>query len=114
MNQNQVTPLPLVQERAGADIVGGVKSFLDYGLNIWERVEAAKNQSAASGNDLIRRDLNPELENGAAVQVDTAAADIQAQRDAGVTPAGEINKGLLYFSVGVLVFGLIAKSKGFK
>lgn len=114
MDQNQVTPLPLAQAPAGSDVVNGFKSLLDYGLNIWERVETKKNQSAASGEDLVRRDLNPELENGAAVQVDTTATDIQAQQDAGVTPAGEINKGLLYFSVGVLVFGLVAKSKGFK
>lgn len=112
---NQVTnaPVPLGRMTAGT-IVDGMRGGLDYALEVWNKVEQVKNTRASNGSELSARDSNPELENGAAVQVDTTAADIKAQREAGITQPGEINKGLLYFSIGALVLGLAFKAKGFK
>ena len=111
--QNQtIQPVtPVVATSAGGWMQQG-NALLSNAIGLWGQVEAVKAAKSSSGGDQVAKQTEPELANGAAVKVDVTSADAQAA--AGITPAGEINKNFLMFSVGVLVMGLAMKAKGFK
>lgn len=81
--------------------------FLDSALNMWGKVEAIKAQKSASGGDQVQRQLQPEISNGAAVQVDQVPVSQ-------VDVAGlKINKNILVPSLFLLGAALLLKRMKF-
>lgn len=96
---------------ATAEAGGLWQSFnggLSDALNVWGKVEQIKGERSASGQDLQAAVHNPELANGAAVQVDRPLTQ-QKQSGGGM----EIPKPLLYASLGLLGLAFVLRMKGF-
>lgn len=81
---------------------------LSDALNLWQKVEEIKGVKAASGQDQAQAMLQPELANGAAVQVDATLN--QSANDGGF----KVKKDVLYASLGLLGLAFILRMKGFK
>ena len=94
---------------------GSFNSGLDSVLNIWGKVEAIKAQKAASGADMQQAKYQPELENGASIQVEAPQVNPNAVNndEKTVTVGGvKMNKGLLMATGGIL--GLLVTLKALK
>ena len=109
----QPVTTPVATTSAGSWMQQG-NQLLNNALNAWAQVEQIKAAKSASGGDQVSKQTQPELSNGAGVQLDTTAQDIAKQKAAGVTGFGEINYKMLAFASGALVLGLVLKAKGFK
>lgn len=106
-------PTPVATTSAGGWMQQG-NAMLNTALNAWAQVEQIKAAKSASGGDQVSRQTQPELQNGAGVQLDTTAQDVASQKSAGITGFGEINYKLLGFAGAALALGLVLKAKGFK
>jgi len=113
MTIQPVNTTPVATTSAGGWMQQG-NALLNNALNAWAQVEQIKAAKSASGGDQVAKQMQPELQNGAGVQLDTTAQDIAKQKAAGVTGFGEINYKMLAFASGALALGLILKAKGFK
>jgi len=85
-----------------------VNTGLAAALGHWERVETVKGIKSASGQDQQQAMYRPELQNGAAIQVDKVNA-LTAKED-GIT----INKPVLYASLGLLGLAFVMRLNGYK
>lgn len=102
---------PVATTTAGSWIQDG-SNALNSALEIWGNVERVKSARSATGNDQTVRVSNPELANGAGVNVDMTTAD-HAQQQAKSSGIAD-TKGLLYASLAVLAMGVFFKAKGLK
>ena len=99
---------PLAESSADTNYWTAGNSILANALGVWERVEQIKAVKSSSGQDQAQQMVTPQLENGAAIQVDSQFTSTNKD-DTGI----KVNKELLYVSLGLLGFALLMKSKGF-
>lgn len=98
---------PLAETSADTNYWTAGNSILASALGVWERVEQIKAVKSSSGQDQLQQMVTPQLENGAAVQVDSQF--VSTKDSSGI----KINKELLYVSLGLLGVALLFKAKGF-
>jgi len=103
------TYVPTAEMQAGGFLQQG-NAFLNDALNIWGKVEEIKATKSASGGDQQQAMVQPELANGAAVQVERP---LQAPTDkkANTIEIGgvKVNKSLLMFSGVLLATAFVSK-----
>ena len=87
-------------------VMGSINNGLDSALNLWGKFEAIKAQKSAAGGDQITAKTQPELTNGAAVQVDGSIPQLKQ--------GFKVDKPLLYVSLGLLGLAFIMRMKGFR
>ncbi|MBR9791225.1 MAG: hypothetical protein GYB58_05685 [Gammaproteobacteria bacterium] len=104
-DQQRAVMQPVATNTAGSWLQAG-NQLLSTALNTWATVESVKAQRAASGGDQLAKQLQPELENGAAVQVDKAPEVKESE------PMKKTDKTLLFLSVGLLAVALYGKKIG--
>jgi hypothetical protein len=97
---------PVAEAGAGTLIDSGFSGLMDA-LNVWGKVEEIKAAKSASGGDQRQAVYMPELPNGAAVALDSSLPAPLKK------PVFEINKPILFASVGLLAIALIMNRKGF-
>jgi hypothetical protein len=106
VNQTIMPVKPVATVNAGGvweSINGGLSNALD----LWAKVEQIKGQKSASGQDQVQAMYKPELENGAAVQMDK---QLTTKKNSGF----KFDKRLMYASLGLLGLAFILRMKGFK
>lgn len=81
-------------------------SGLSNALDLWGKVEVIKGVKSANGSDQQQAMYQPELKNGAAIQVDK-------QLTIGGKSGIKIDKPLLYGALGLLGLAFVLRMKGF-
>ena len=102
-----VQPVPAATVNAGG-LWQSVNGGLSDALNLWAQVEQIKGIKSAQGADLTQAVTNPELANGAAIQVD------QTPMDNKVETGFVVEKPVLYASLALLGLAFVLRMKGFK
>lgn len=100
--QMQMTPVGT--QTAGSWLQQG-NQLLSTALGAWAQVEQIKANRSSSGGDQLAKQVTPELDNGAAVQVDKTPA---VQTDSTKT----VDKTLVFLLAAAVVVGLYARKIG--
>lgn len=101
----QVQMSPVGTQTAGSWLQQG-NQLLSTALGAWAQVEQIKANRASSGGDQIARQLTPELDNGAAVQVDKAPTVEKTDS------TKKVDKTLVFLLACVVGIGLYARKIG--
>jgi len=101
-----IQPVTPVATASAGGLWQSINGGLGDALSLWGQVEQIKGTRSATGQDLKAAVHNPELANGAAVQVDRPLEP----KATGFT----VQKPVLYASLGLLGLAFILRMKGFK
>lgn len=106
--QNNTPFQPMAATGGAGNWYQTTSNFLGDALNKWVQVEQIRQVRSSTGQDQLTKQLNPDLENGAAVQVDKVNDPSGAKTQAdGIM----INKTMLYGSIALLGVALVLKYK---
>ena len=104
-----------VMNKAPATVDAGgtwssLNSVLNTALGAWAKVEQIKGAKAASGQDVVQARVVPELENGAAVLIDSNLSQATSKNDSVITLAGmDFDKNITYATGGILLTLILYK-----
>lgn len=107
-------PAPVATNNAGT-WTQTLNSGLSNALGLWMQVEQIRQVKSSNGSDQLTKQMTPELDNGSAIVVDPVS-QASATGTAKTVPANSfvVNKYVVAGFVGLLVLGVVLKSRGFK